>query len=126
MKDLGVPVERGVELVSFVDSGAGVTSILRGPAGREETVESQWLIGCDGAHSTVRHALGLPFHGETLQSDWILADVHLTGMPYPDLGTGDLLARGRRAGDVPDLAGPLSRHRRYRPLRRRPARRSDA
>jgi 2-polyprenyl-6-methoxyphenol hydroxylase-like FAD-dependent oxidoreductase len=48
---------------------------------REETVEASWLIGCDGAHSTVRHQLGMEFHGSTLLSDWILADIHLNGVP---------------------------------------------
>jgi hypothetical protein len=32
----------------------------------------------------VRHILGLPFQSETLKTDWILADVHLTGFPFPD------------------------------------------
>src|SRR5581483_3599365 len=36
-----------------------------------------------GAHSAVRHTLGLPFLGDTLATDWILADVHLSGAPYP-------------------------------------------
>ena len=38
------------------------------------------MIGCDGAHSTVRHGLGMEFEGNTLPSDWILADVHLAGL----------------------------------------------
>ena len=38
-----------------------------------------WLIGCDGAHSTVRHTLGMEFRGETSLTDWVLADVHLNG-----------------------------------------------
>ena len=42
-------------------------------------MEVAWLIGCDGAHSTVRHGLNLTFEGDTLMSDWILGDVHLTG-----------------------------------------------
>jgi 2-polyprenyl-6-methoxyphenol hydroxylase-like FAD-dependent oxidoreductase len=31
----------------------GVTATLRDAAGREETVMAEWLVGCDGAHSTV-------------------------------------------------------------------------
>ena len=42
------------------------------------------MAGCDGAHSAVRHGLGASFAGETLPSDWILADVHMTGYPCPD------------------------------------------
>jgi hypothetical protein len=32
----------------------------------------------------VRKTLGVPFAGETLNSDWMLADVHMKGYPYPD------------------------------------------
>lgn len=80
---LGVSVERQVELAGFTDTGSSVTTALRHPDGREETLETEWLIGCDGAHSTVRHTLGLPFLGDTLQSDWILADLHLAGLQVP-------------------------------------------
>jgi 2-polyprenyl-6-methoxyphenol hydroxylase-like FAD-dependent oxidoreductase len=80
---LGVSVERQLELAGFTDTGTAVTATLRHPDGRDETLQTAWLIGCDGPHSTVRHALGLQFTGDTLQSDWILADVHLAGMQMP-------------------------------------------
>ena len=80
---LGVRVERTVELTRFEETGSGVGSVLHGADGREESVQSQWLIGCDGAHSVVRHQLGLEFHGDTLISNWILADVYLSGPNAP-------------------------------------------
>ena len=83
LNSLGVRVERQVEMTGFTQDHAGVSAALRGADGRQETVATQWLVGCDGAHSAVRHGLGLSFLGETLHSDWILADVHLTGMPFP-------------------------------------------
>jgi hypothetical protein len=51
---------------------------------REEEVLADWLVGCDGAHSIVRHSLGATFDGETNESDWMLGDVHMTGYPVPD------------------------------------------
>jgi 2-polyprenyl-6-methoxyphenol hydroxylase-like FAD-dependent oxidoreductase len=83
LQGLGVTVERQVELIAFSDTGRAVMATLRHADGREEAVETAWLIGCDGAHSTVRHTLGLSFLGDTLQSDWILADIHLRGLPLP-------------------------------------------
>jgi 2-polyprenyl-6-methoxyphenol hydroxylase-like FAD-dependent oxidoreductase len=77
----GVKAERRVELKHFHSGTDGVSSTLLHHDGREETVETSWLIGCDGAHSTVRHQLGMEFHGSTLLSDWILADIHLNGVP---------------------------------------------
>jgi 2-polyprenyl-6-methoxyphenol hydroxylase-like FAD-dependent oxidoreductase len=80
---LGVRVERQVEMIRFEATDAAVTAVLRRADGREETVDTPWLIGCDGAHSAVRHGLGMTFAGETLPSDWILADVRLSGAPAP-------------------------------------------
>ncbi len=80
---LGVKVERQVELLAFAEDGGGIGATLRHADGRRETPRLDWLVGCDGAHSTVRHALALPFLGETLQSDWLLADLHLSGLPTP-------------------------------------------
>ncbi len=82
----GVQVERQVELLSFTDDGARVTARLRDADGREESTAAAWLAACDGAHSTVRHALGLPFDGDTLASDWVLADVLIDGeLPNDEL-----------------------------------------
>ncbi len=83
LNTLGVKVEREVELIEFTDERGRVRSTLRHSAGQEEKLETSWLIGCDGAHSTVRHHLGLKFEGTTLETDWILADLHLDGMPSP-------------------------------------------
>jgi 2-polyprenyl-6-methoxyphenol hydroxylase-like FAD-dependent oxidoreductase len=80
----GVTVERRVELVTFTQRDDGVEAVLRHADGREQTVAAGWLVGCDGAHSAVRHVLGAPFTGETMDSDWMLADVHMTGSPCPD------------------------------------------
>jgi 2-polyprenyl-6-methoxyphenol hydroxylase-like FAD-dependent oxidoreductase len=76
---LGVVVERQVELTSFVATDVCVTAVLRHSDGREETVTTAYLAACDGAHSTVRHGLAARFDGETLPSDWMLADVSLDG-----------------------------------------------
>jgi 2-polyprenyl-6-methoxyphenol hydroxylase-like FAD-dependent oxidoreductase len=80
LEELGVKVARRVEVVSVTPSQDGVTATLRDAAGREETITADWLIGCDGAHSTVRHALGIEFSGTTQPSDWVLADLRLTGL----------------------------------------------
>ncbi len=75
----GIPVERGVELTKFQETPAGIVSTLRHTDGSEETVATSWLIGCDGAHSTVRHLLGVPFTGHAEPNDWLLADIHVEG-----------------------------------------------
>ncbi len=89
LESLGVVVERQVELTGFTDGVDHVDARLRHPDGREEAVETPWLIGCDGAHSTVRHGLGVAFHGSAQGDDWMLADVRLEGDRTPP---GDELA----------------------------------
>jgi len=81
---LGVTVERRVEVLSFKSRDAEVEVTLRHADGHEEVVTAEWLLGCDGAHSVVRHSLGVPFVGETMDSDWMLADIHMSGYPFPD------------------------------------------
>lgn len=80
----GVTIERQIELTAFHEDVDQVACTLRHADGHEETCTVPWLIGCDGAHSTVRHALGLPFTGAAEPNDWILADVHVSGPIEPD------------------------------------------
>ena len=75
----GVAVERQVELLTFGETPSGLACTLRHADGREEAFETPWLIGCDGAHSTVRHTLGIEFSGAAEPNDWMLADVHIEG-----------------------------------------------
>ena len=73
----GIAVERGVELTSFTQTSEAVRAVLRHADGREETTDAPWLIGCDGAHSTTRHTLGMDFEGAQYDESFILADVQL-------------------------------------------------
>jgi 2-polyprenyl-6-methoxyphenol hydroxylase-like FAD-dependent oxidoreductase len=73
----GVHVERQVELVGLAQTSNAVRTHLRHADGSESTVEFPWLIGCDGARSAVRGALGMHLEGETLDTTWITADVKI-------------------------------------------------
>ena len=79
----GVSVEREVELTGFTAAPDHKRATLRHADGQQETVEAQWLVGCDGAHSTVRHQLGVTFDGKPQGDDWFLADVRLEGEGAP-------------------------------------------
>jgi 2-polyprenyl-6-methoxyphenol hydroxylase-like FAD-dependent oxidoreductase len=75
----GVPVERGVELVSFTADSDGVACALRGADGGTEQVRGRYLVGCDGAHSTVRDGARIPFEGGTYPQTFLLADLEVDG-----------------------------------------------
>ncbi|MFB6519431.1 FAD-dependent monooxygenase [Streptomyces sp. NPDC056401] len=76
---LGTVIERGTELLSFAQDGdgaaGGVASLLRTASGGEEELRTRYLIGCDGAHSTVRKGLGLSYEGGAFAEEYMLADV---------------------------------------------------
>ncbi|MDE3202428.1 MAG: FAD-dependent monooxygenase [Acidobacteriota bacterium] len=65
----------------FVDAeedADGVTVRLeRTAGGRIETIKSRakYVVGCDGAHSAVRHQLGLEFEGAAYKDTYLLADI---------------------------------------------------
>jgi 2-polyprenyl-6-methoxyphenol hydroxylase-like FAD-dependent oxidoreductase len=75
----GVVVERQTELLGFEDDGTRVLARLRGPDGTEEVCEAEYLAGCDGAHSTVREALGTGFPGGTYAHLFYVADAEGRG-----------------------------------------------
>ncbi len=85
LRGAGIEVERPVELVRFADRGDHVATTLRHEEGREEEVRCDWLLGTDGAHSTVRHGLDVAFTGEADPNDWVLADCRIEGIPHDSL-----------------------------------------
>jgi 2-polyprenyl-6-methoxyphenol hydroxylase-like FAD-dependent oxidoreductase len=77
--ELGHCVEFGCELVALQQDEDGVTARLAGKAA-EEIFRVRYLIGADGGHSLVRHALNIGFPGKTLGVRAVAADVVLTGL----------------------------------------------
>jgi 2-polyprenyl-6-methoxyphenol hydroxylase-like FAD-dependent oxidoreductase len=75
----GVSVERGVELVAFSTGEDAVTCTLRHRDGRTEQVHARYLVGCDGAGSTVRRSAGIPFTGGAYPQTFTLADLEVDG-----------------------------------------------
>jgi len=73
----GVEIERGRTLTDLAQSGESVTVSLRGEDGSIEKLRCRWVIGCDGAHSAVRKAAGIPFSGSTYRDEFIMADAEL-------------------------------------------------
>ena len=82
----GGAIEWQRELISVTQDEQGVEAMLRHPDGKEERVRVGWLVGCDGAHSTVRHLLGLNFAGTTSELSLAVGNVRLTwNLSYDEL-----------------------------------------
>jgi 3-(3-hydroxy-phenyl)propionate hydroxylase len=70
----------GSRVTGFAQDDDGVTAeILRD--GAAETIRARFLIGADGARSTIRDILALPFRGETFPETTVLAT---TTFPFED------------------------------------------
>ena len=87
---VGVPVERGVELVELRPTPDGAVATLRHPDGRRELVTARYVVGCDGAHSTVRRQAGIGFTGDAYPRTFVLADLEADGLATdrPTAGAG--------------------------------------
>lgn len=77
VENLGVKIERSVTFCSLEQDNDGVTATLSHADGRKERCRVPWLIGCDGAHSTVRQAAGLAYKGVDLEASFLLMDVEI-------------------------------------------------
>ena len=71
--ECGVDVRRGVEVTSIEQQGDHV--VATGADGT--TVSGRYVIGCDGANSTVRALTGLPVTDLGFFYDWLIVDVIL-------------------------------------------------
>ena len=74
LETLGVSVQREQELVGLTQTDTTVRAVIRNANGGEETMETPWLLGCDGAHSSTRHLLGMEFEGAPYDESFVLAD----------------------------------------------------
>ena len=118
LNELGVQVERNVKLEGFDQLGDSVMGYLT-IDGRREACAASYLIGADGAHSTVRKQLGVDFRGHRMPGEWSLADVRMDTPLQPDAANvvfgneGILFAIGfkegvyRIASNRPDVIGRL-------------------
>ncbi|MCR8944232.1 FAD-dependent oxidoreductase [Streptomyces sp. OUCMDZ-4982] len=74
----GVQVELGREVVGLAEGPDGqhmAVAFGEGPA-----VRARYVVGCDGAHSSVRKLLGIPFDGTTAEDQvMVTGDVELAG-----------------------------------------------
>ena len=72
--ELGVRIHRGHAFAGLTQDADGVTATFDTDAGTV-THRSAFLVGTDGAHSTVRHALGIGFAGYSFDDRFLIADV---------------------------------------------------
>jgi 2-polyprenyl-6-methoxyphenol hydroxylase-like FAD-dependent oxidoreductase len=115
LEAFGVRVERRTELIGFTERDQRINACLRGAGGEEQECAASYIVGCDGARSTVREAMGTGFPGGTYRQLFYVADVEATGAAvngelHIDLDQSDFLGvfplagsgRARLIGTVRD------------------------
>jgi 2-polyprenyl-6-methoxyphenol hydroxylase-like FAD-dependent oxidoreductase len=103
----GADIRRGIDVIGLDQDAEGVTVTARMHGDDEDrhTWRARYLVGADGAHSTVRELVGADFSGKTILSSIVLADVKLAHGPA---GGGGLTLGSTR--DVFAFLAPYERH----------------
>jgi 2-polyprenyl-6-methoxyphenol hydroxylase-like FAD-dependent oxidoreductase len=69
------------ELIGVRQDGTGAELKVKSPQGVRR-LRARYVVGGDGAHSSVREAVGIPFEGDTYPQSFVLADVRMNwGLP---------------------------------------------
>ena len=85
LAELGQMVSRETRLISFAETANGITATLQ-KNNKKEVVNAQYLIACDGSHSSIRENLLIPFPGEDIPQQFVVADTTLkTNLPNDEL-----------------------------------------
>jgi 2-polyprenyl-6-methoxyphenol hydroxylase-like FAD-dependent oxidoreductase len=79
LAEVGVHIERQMELLGFESATGRVLARLKRPDGTPDTCQAAYIAGCDGAHSSVREALKIEFRGGTYDHLFYVADVEASG-----------------------------------------------
>ena len=80
----GGSVEYNTTFVS-AEQGSDCVHATLNQEGSSVQMEASFLAGCDGAHSTVRHLIGLPLEGAEYTPSFMLADIETNPMPAGEL-----------------------------------------
>jgi 2-polyprenyl-6-methoxyphenol hydroxylase-like FAD-dependent oxidoreductase len=74
-----VDVRRGVTATDLHQDDTGITVLVRPtdaePEAASEPIRARYLVGCDGANSTVRTQLGMPLTDLGFFFDWLILDM---------------------------------------------------
>lgn len=89
LRERGVAVERATTASHIAQDEDGVTVTLHRGVNRkgkeddddDETLRCRYVVGCDGAHSSVRHAMDVRFEGDAYPQEFILADTEYDWAP---------------------------------------------
>lgn len=104
----GVDVRLGTEMVGLKAHADYVSVEVLSRSGKRETLNAAWLVGCDGAWSPVRDAMGIQLKSLNFDEKWLVLDLHLNG-PQPQVPVDHVIEVCDPAR--PYLSTPISENR---------------
>jgi 3-(3-hydroxy-phenyl)propionate hydroxylase len=75
--ELTVPIYRGREVTGFAQDETGVDVELSDG----QSLQAEYLVGCDGGRSLIRKAAGIEFPGWDPTTSWLIAEVEMAEEP---------------------------------------------
>lgn len=75
--EAGVHFELGVRADTYDESPEGVALTISDPSGEQRRLRGTWLVGADGARSTIRRLAGIDFVDQGFDQEWIVVDATL-------------------------------------------------
>ncbi len=75
-QEIGIDLRFGHQVTAVTATAEGARVRIGTPLG-EYALACDWLLACDGARSTVRHALGLGFEGRVFKDKFLITDVRM-------------------------------------------------
>lgn len=100
----------GVEFVSLDRADDGPVSVVLRRGDEEFTVRARYVVGCDGARSGVRRAIGVELRGDAANHAWGVMDV-LAVTDFPDWRTKNVVQSAGRGSllMIPREGGSMAR-----------------
>jgi 3-(3-hydroxy-phenyl)propionate hydroxylase len=100
---INVDMRLGQNLVGLIDTGDRVELTLESSLDTVITAGARYVIGCDGANSTIRSLLGVPMVGSSYEEPWLVVDAKLAEpLPFVPYFRFSMDPRG------PRMTGPLA------------------
>lgn len=94
----GHSIDRPVEYIDHINSGSGEyplkAHLKDWISGMTEEVPAKYILGCDGARSTVRHRLAIESSIHQTTESWAIADVYAK-TDFPDIRRRCLIRSGQ-------------------------------
>ena len=85
LKRKGVEVGYDTQFVSMNQLLDGVYVVIE-KDGKQEEIQAAYVVGCDGAHSSVRKSIGIKLEGGEYEMPFMLADIETAGdLPADEL-----------------------------------------